>query len=221
MGLLRKQEYGGPNPLFPTILKEVKLPTGDPWAFSKKRSCVETYDMHHSSSESAVVEPESKHVPFAFNTSTVIAYYRETPLKYRVLVVWQKNDPFKGRFALPGGFQEVDEPLTKTANREFYEETGIRINVGVGSDCLVCVQSNPKRDTRGQIIDHVYATEITLEDILRAKAGDDAADLDLVEVDISVNQKNYITAEWITKFAFDHADSLNSWIEGMKKRTMK
>lgn len=43
----------------------------------------------------------------------------------KVLLIQRKNDPYKGKWALPGGFIEMDETLEKAAERELKEETGV------------------------------------------------------------------------------------------------
>mgnify|MGYP003304210065 CR=1 FL=1 len=42
----------------------------------------------------------------------------------KVLLIQRGNEPFKGCWALPGGFMEMDETLEECARRELKEETG-------------------------------------------------------------------------------------------------
>ena len=44
--------------------------------------------------------------------------------KKEILLIKRKNHPFKGSYALPGGFANPDETIKETAQRELYEETG-------------------------------------------------------------------------------------------------
>lgn len=44
----------------------------------------------------------------------------------KILLIKRKNDPSKGRYALPGGFAELDENLEDAARRELEEETGVK-----------------------------------------------------------------------------------------------
>jgi len=65
-----------------------------------------------------------------------------------VLLIRRGNEPFKGRWALPGGFMEIDETLADAARRELQEETGLG---GVALRPL-SVFDRPDRDPRGRVI---------------------------------------------------------------------
>ncbi len=86
-----------------------------------------------------------------------------------VLLVQRKNDPFKGSFALPGGFVEENEPLERAALRELREETNV-------SDIHIeqlGAFGDPGRDPRGHTVSIVYVGFVMAAPMVRA--GDDAA----------------------------------------------
>lgn len=64
------------------------------------------------------------------------------------VLVKRSNPPFKGYWALPGGFVEYGETVEQAAIREAEEETGVRIKL-LG---LVGVYSDPNRDPRGHVV---------------------------------------------------------------------
>jgi 8-oxo-dGTP diphosphatase len=104
----------------------------------------------------------------------------------RVLLVRRKNAPFRGRYALPGGFVEVDETVEDACRRELREETGVE----AGALRLIGVYSDPGRDPRGHTCSVAFLTRVSS---VAAQAGDDAA-----------------AAEWVVDWrsltlAFDHA----------------
>lgn len=91
----------------------------------------------------------------------------------RVLLIRRKNPPFKGAFALPGGFVDVGEPVEDACRRELLEETGVAARKLV----LLGVYSDPGRDPRGHTCSVAYLTRVGR---VEARAGDDAADVQWV-----------------------------------------
>jgi len=70
----------------------------------------------------------------------------------QVLLIKRKQAPFKDRWALPGGFVEIDEDLEDCAKRELEEETGV---TGVALE-QVYTFGAPNRDPRGRVITVAY-----------------------------------------------------------------
>ncbi len=90
--------------------------------------------------------------------------------KARVLLINRGNEPFKGKWALPGGFVGIDEELKMAAKRELAEETGL-LNVPLKQ---LYTFGRCGRDPRGRQITIVF-TGIATEGLDKIKAGDDAA----------------------------------------------
>ncbi len=86
----------------------------------------------------------------------------------RVLLVKRRFDPFKGMWALPGGFVEHGEATEGAVRREVLEETCLEVK----SVKLLGVYSDPKRDPRGRTVTIAYVCEAVGE----PNAGDDAAE---------------------------------------------
>lgn len=103
----------------------------------------------------------------------------------RVLLIRRGHEPFKGYYALPGGFVEVSESVENACCRETQEETGVVVR----SLRLVGVYSDPARDT----VRHTVAIAFLGDaDLSTLRAGDDAEQVALV-------------ADWRTvPLAFDH-----------------
>jgi 8-oxo-dGTP diphosphatase len=106
----------------------------------------------------------------------------------RILLIRRKNEPFRGAFALPGGFVEIGETVEAACRREVLEETGIKIGVLR----LIGVYSEPGRDPRGHTVSVAYMTSVP--SATRPQAGSDAE-----------------AAQWLSDWheldlAFDHAD---------------
>ncbi|MDO8930289.1 MAG: NUDIX hydrolase, partial [Bacteroidota bacterium] len=84
-----------------------------------------------------------------------------------VLLIERGREPFKGKWALPGGFIDMDEPLETACIRELEEETGIRITLLKQFKAFGAVDRDPRHRTISVIF---YAFT---EDEIIAHAGDD------------------------------------------------
>ena len=127
--------------------------------------------------------PDGKNFPAVTADVVVVNIHamplRETGYIVNTVLVKRKNEPFKGQWALPGGFIEENETIEACANRELFEETGIknRMLFPIGTF------SSVGRDPRGQTISLAFSTVIpTLKNMLEVKAGDDAGEVRLFAV---------------------------------------
>lgn len=114
-----------------------------------------------------------------------------------VLLIRRGNEPYKGCWAFPGGFLNMDETVARCAERELEEETGIKLT---GMQ-LVGIYSDVERDPRGRVITAAYSAMTTMPE---ATAADDAA-----------------AAQWwplnaLPQLAFDHEMILRDAMRVMK-----
>ena len=89
--------------------------------------------------------------------------------KRSVLLIERGRDPFKGTWALPGGFVDMDESLEAACKRELEEETGILIR----EVKQFKTYGDVNRDPRHRTISVVFYAQTETE--LLPEAGDDAA----------------------------------------------
>ncbi|NOZ77227.1 MAG: NUDIX hydrolase [Euryarchaeota archaeon] len=88
----------------------------------------------------------------------------------RILLVRRGRDPYKARWALPGGYVECGENVLESARREAREETGLEVEI----EGLVGVYSDPGRDPRGHTVSITYRARVDGDAVPRG--GDDAAE---------------------------------------------
>jgi 8-oxo-dGTP diphosphatase len=105
--------------------------------------------------------------------------------KMRLLLIRRGHAPFKGKYALPGGFVDVGEAVEDGCRRELMEETGVK----AGKLQLIGVYSDPRRDPRGHTCSVAFLTRVRSA---TPTAGDDAAAAEWIE-------------DWASiELAFDH-----------------
>ncbi len=90
----------------------------------------------------------------------------------RVLLIRRKHPPFEGRWALPGGFLEIDEPIEDGARRELREETGFD---ATGPVVFLGAYGDPRRDPRGRTISLAHVA-VVRQGHSRVEGGDDASE---------------------------------------------
>jgi 8-oxo-dGTP diphosphatase len=111
----------------------------------------------------------------------------------KVLLIERGLEPFKGRWALPGGFVRVDETLDEAALRELVEETGLK-NVFLEQ---LYTFGEVERDPRERVVSVAYYALVKLSDH-RAKAATDAANA------------QWFPVSKLPKLAFDHPGILRT-----------
>lgn len=118
----------------------------------------------------------------------------------KILLIKRGFDPFKGSWALPGGFIEYGETVEEATVREVKEETGLDVEPVK----LIGVYSSPDRDPRFHTITIAYACRLKKGEKRKPDGGEDAED-----------------AQWwhlssLPKLAFDHAQMVKDALRGLK-----
>ena len=120
----------------------------------------------------------------------VIAFKNSKPY---LLLIERGIDPFKGMWALPGGFVNMDETLENACIRELEEETGIVVGEMKQFKAFDAVNRDPRHRTISVI--HY----VVLEELTEAIGGDDA------------KQAKWFLLDQLPSLAFDHRDAIESF----------
>ncbi|MBD3636991.1 MAG: NUDIX hydrolase [Crocinitomicaceae bacterium] len=110
---------------------------------------------------------------------------------YSVLLIKRKNEPYKNKWAFPGGFLDEGETLQEAAIRELKEETDVDIH----ELRQLHVFDDPNRDPRKRIISVPHYVVINHD--VNIKASDDAEDVQWFRLD------------QLPSLAFDHQEMMD------------
>ncbi|MBQ2563211.1 MAG: NUDIX hydrolase [Muribaculaceae bacterium] len=119
--------------------------------------------------------------------------------RLKVLLVERGVEPFKGKWALPGGFLRMDESAEQGALRELQEETGLKTAYIKQFHTF----TDPDRDPRERVITIAYYALVRLQDVV---AGDDAA------------RAEWFALDEVPSLAFDHDRILRTAIQEIRRQ---
>ena len=106
----------------------------------------------------------------------------------KVLLIQRGNEPFKGQWAFPGGFMNMDETTEQCAVRELEEETSLKVT----EIKQIGAYSKVNRDPRGRTVTVAYLAIIDKVEAVRGL--DDAA------------KAQWFPLSNLPKLAFDHEE---------------
>ncbi|MDX9883371.1 MAG: NUDIX hydrolase [Prolixibacteraceae bacterium] len=127
----------------------------------------------------------------ALTVDAVVLFKKQD--EWQILLIERRKDPFKGKWALPGGFVNMDERLEEACIRELEEETGLKVQEMTQFRIFDIID----RDPRGHTVSVVYYT--LLEKMQEIKAGDDAGKAD------------WFSLSELPGLSFDHADIIEQF----------
>ena len=133
----------------------------------------------------------------AVTTDCVIFGFDGSELQ--VLLFERGIEPFKGKWAFPGGFLNMDETAGEGAMRELKEETGLE-NAYIEQ---FNTYSEPGRDPRERVITIAHYALVRIQEV---KGGDDAA------------KAQWFPIDEVPQLAFDHDKILRDAMRKLRER---
>ena len=133
----------------------------------------------------------------AVTTDCVIFGFDGSELQ--VLLIERGIEPFKGKWAFPGGFLNMDETAQEGALRELKEETGLE-NAYIEQ---FNTYSDPGRDPRERVITIAHYALVRIQEV---KGGDDAA------------KAQWFPIDKVPQLAFDHDKILRDAMRKLRER---
>lgn len=121
-----------------------------------------------------------------------------------VLLIQRKGEPFRGAWALPGGFIHMDEDLESAARRELEEETSVR---DLYLEQLYTF-GEPDRDPRERVITVAYVAIVNLFE-------------HPVAANTDASRAAWFSIDDLPELAFDHAGILRMALERLRSRVTR
>ena len=149
-------------------------------------------------------------------TTDILIFTISKNFKLQLLLIKRKKNPFIDKWAIPGGFVNMDESLEEGALRELKEETGVE-NVYLEQ---LYTFGNPSRDPRMRVISVAYLALVSM-DKLQISAGDDASEAILFDVERTSNSISFVNSEHGIRFteenlAFDHKEIIRTALKRLE-----
>jgi 8-oxo-dGTP diphosphatase len=119
----------------------------------------------------------------------------------KILLIRRGLEPFKGRWALPGGFVRVEEEIDAAARRELAEEAGVS---GVYLEQLYTF-GGLHRDPRERVVSVAYYALVRQEDMSPAAATD-------------ADEAKWFELAKVPSLAFDHAQILETALKRLRSK---
>ena len=132
----------------------------------------------------------------AVTTDCVIFTYEDRQLK--VLLVRRGGEPYRGSWAFPGGFLQLNETARDGALRELREETGLEA-AAIGE---LGVFSDPDRDPRERVITIAYYALVKPSEVIGGDDADEAA---------------WFPIDSLPDLAFDHNKIFDAAMERLRR----
>ena len=146
--------------------------------------------------EGAEFPYQYKYEHMAVTTDCVIFTFEERQLK--VLLIRRGINPFKGKWALPGGFLRNDETAREGALRELLEEAGLK-TLTIGE---LGVFSDPDRDPRERVLTIAWYALVKPASVVGGDDADEAA---------------WFPVDSLPELAFDHRSIIDSALKRLRR----
>jgi len=118
----------------------------------------------------------------------------------KVLLVKRSHWPFEGKWALPGGFIDMEESLEDAAERTLHEKTGLKENIYLEQ---LYTFGEPERDPRTRVITVGYLALVNSDEIESEKSD-------------KVEDVKWISVYDLPELAFDHEDILDYAVKRLR-----
>lgn len=117
----------------------------------------------------------------------------------RILLIERGIEPFKGKWALPGGFMQMNETLEECARRELHEETSLKLEYLEQFHSF----SSVDRDPRGRVVTVAFLALVKTQNVV---GGDDAA------------RAKWFSLSEMPQLAFDHEEICKMALMKLRER---